>query len=143
MPIPIGSSLTDEQKQATVDLAKSLIGKPYVYAAMSPSIGFDCSGFTAYVYKTVFGIKLPHSSRDQAGIGVSVSSAEIAVGDILCFDWFYGDGVCDHVGLYIGDGKYIHASSSNRTYFSDSGAVIEATVSFGKSPVISIRRIIP
>jgi cell wall-associated NlpC family hydrolase len=142
-PFPTGSGLTEEQQQAMIDLARSLIGTRYVYAAMSPTDGFDCSGFTSYIYKTLFDIKLPRSARDQAKFGTPVSSADIRVGDILCFDWFYNDGICDHVGLYIGNGKYIHASSSDRTYYTDSGAVKEATVVFGKSPVISIRRIIP
>lgn len=142
-PFPTGSGLTEEQQQAMIDLARSLIGTRYVYAAMSPDIGFDCSGFTSYIYKTLFAIKLPRSARDQAKFGTPVSSADIRVGDILCFDWFNNDGICDHVGLYIGNGKYIHASSSDRTYYTDSGAVKEATVVFGKSPVVSIRRIIP
>ncbi len=125
-----------------IDLARSLIGTRYVYAAMSPTAGFDCSGFTSYIYKTLFAIKLPHSSRDQSRLGVQVSSSEIEVGDILCFDWSGSDGICDHVGLYIGNGQYVHASSSDRTYFTDSGAVKEATVNFSRNPIISIRRII-
>ncbi|MDW7657651.1 MAG: C40 family peptidase, partial [Bacillota bacterium] len=142
-PFPTGSGLTEEQQQTMIDLARSLIGTRYVYAAMSPTVGFDCSGFTSYIYKTLFDIKLPRTARDQSKFGTPVSSADIRVGDILCFDWFNNDGICDHVGLYIGNGKYIHASSSDRTYYTDSGAVKESTVIFGKSPVISIRRIIP
>ncbi|MDD4140853.1 MAG: NlpC/P60 family protein [Eubacteriales bacterium] len=140
---PAGTGLSESEQQALVELARSLIGTPYVYARMSPEEGFDCSGFTSYVYKTLFGIKLPRTARDQSGYGQPVSSADIAIGDILCFDWFKDDGICDHVGLYIGNGRYVHASSSDRTYFSDCGAVKEATVVFGRSPVISIRRIIP
>ena len=139
---PAGTGLSESEQQALVELARSLIGTPYVYARMSPEEGFDCSGFTSYVYKTLFGIKLPRTARDQSGYGQPVSSADIAIGDILCFDWFKDDGICDHVGLYIGNGRYVHASSSDRTYFSDCGAVKEATVVFGRSPVISIRRII-
>jgi cell wall-associated NlpC family hydrolase len=141
-PFPVGSSLTEEQKQAMIDLARSLIGSKYVYAAMSPSVGFDCSGFTSYIYKTLFGIILPRSSRDQIKAGIAVTSSEIQIGDIICFDWFYSDGICDHVGLYVGGGKYIHASSSDRTYYPDSGAVKESTIDFARNPVISIRRII-
>ncbi len=140
---PAGTGLSESEQQALVELARSLIGTPYVYARMSPEEGFDCSGFTSYVYKTLFGIKLPRTARDQSGYGQPVSNADIAIGDILCFDWFKDDGICDHVGLYIGNGRYVHASSSDRTYFSDCGAVKEATVVFGRSPVISIRRIIP
>ncbi|NLO36839.1 MAG: SH3 domain-containing protein [Clostridiaceae bacterium] len=140
---PTGSGLSESEQQALIELARSLIGTPYVYARMSPEDGFDCSGFTSYVYKTLFGIKLPRTARDQSGYGRPVSSSDIAIGDILCFDWFKDDGICDHVGLYIGNGRYVHASSSDRTYYPDRGAVKEATVVFGRSPVISIRRIIP
>jgi cell wall-associated NlpC family hydrolase len=134
-PSPVGSTLSDDQKQAISDLARSLLGTRYVYGAMSPSSGFDCSGFTSYIYRTLFDISLPRSAHDQSKAGVAVSSSEIEIGDILCFDWSSPHGVCDHVGIYIGGGKYIHASYTNRH-------VIESTVNFGKTPVISIRRII-
>ena len=141
-PSPVGSTLTSEQKQAIVNLARSLIGQPYVFASATPGVGFDCSGVTYYIYKELFAIKLPRISRDQANYGVPVASTDLEVGDILCFDWSYNDGICDHVGIYIGGGKYIHASSSNRTYYPDRGAVVEATLVIGKSPLIAIRRII-
>lgn len=141
-PAPAGSVLTDEQKQAMIDLARSLIGTKYVYAKMSPAEGFDCSGFTSYIYKTLFAVKLPRSASSQSYAGIAVSSAEIQIGDILCFDWSGSDGICDHVGLYVGDSKYIHASSSDRTYFPDSGAVKESIVNFSRNPIVSIRRII-
>jgi len=141
-PTPAPSSLTNEQKQEIVDLARSLIGIRYVYANMSPETGFDCSGFTSYIYLTLFDIRLPRTARSQASAGIAVSSSEIEIGDILCFDWYNNDGICDHVGLYVGDGKYIHASSSDRTYYLDSGAVKESIVNFSRNPIISIRRII-
>ena len=135
--------MTPEQEQAVIDLCRSLIGTPYKYASMSPTDGFDCSGFTSYVYLTLFNIRLPRISHQQAAYGYAVSSQDIRVGDILCFDWSKNDGITDHVGIYIGGGKYVHASSSNRTYYPDRGAVIESTVIFGKSPVVTIRRVIP
>jgi cell wall-associated NlpC family hydrolase len=134
-PSPVGSTLTDEQKTAIVDLAKSLIGTRYRYGSMSPTAGFDCSGFTSYIYKTLFNITLPRSARDQAKAGVAVSSKDIEIGDIICFDWDSPHGVCDHVGIYIGGGRYIHASHSH-------GRVLESTVVFGQNPIVSIRRII-
>jgi cell wall-associated NlpC family hydrolase len=134
-PSPVGSTLTDEQKQAIVDMARSFLGTRYVYGAMSPSVGFDCSGLTSYIYKTLFHVTLPRSARDQAKAGVAVSHADIEIGDILCFDWDSPSGVCDHVGIYIGGGHYIHASYH-------AGKVVESTVTFGQTPVISIRRII-
>ncbi|HBP38178.1 MAG TPA: hypothetical protein DD640_05455 [Clostridiales bacterium] len=132
-----GSALTAEQKQAIVDLAKSCLGIRYVYGCESPEDGFDCSGFTTYIYKTLFGITLPRSARSQTGAGISVSRANIQIGDIICFDWdprSNRDGICDHVGLYIGGGEYIHAAHSR-------GMVVQSTLK-STDPVVSIRRII-
>jgi len=70
--------------------------------------GFDCSGFTRHIYRK-FGVSLPHSSRAQAGCGKSISRSELKSGDILLFHT-YRRGV-SHVGIYIGEGKFIHAST--------------------------------
>ena len=134
VPVAAGSSLTAEQQQTMIDLARSCLGVRYVYGSEDMS-GFDCSGFTTYIYQQMFGITLPRSAKTQAGAGLAVSSSDIQVGDILCFDWSGGDGVCDHVGLYIGSGQYIHASYSK-------GYVLESTVNFSRNPIVSIRRII-
>ena len=129
------SGLTAALKQAIGDLAKSTLGTKYVYGAESPG-GFDCSGLTTYIYKELFNITLPRSAKDQARAGTKVSSSNIQIGDILCFDWSSPYGVCDHVGIYIGSGEYIHASYT-------AGKVKQSTVNFSRNPIISIRRIIP
>jgi cell wall-associated NlpC family hydrolase len=129
------SGLTDAQKQEIVDLARSCLGIKYVYGGESLS-GMDCSGFTTYIYKTLFNITLPRRAKDQAYAGTGVSSGNIQIGDIICFDWSSPYGECDHVGLYIGGGQYIHASYSR-------GKVVESTVNFSRNPIVSIRRIIP
>ena len=77
------------------------LGTPYVWGGASPS-GFDCSGFTMYVYAQV-GVSLPHSSYAQYGMGVPVAQSDLQPGDLV---FFYGLG---HVGIYIGGGQYIHA----------------------------------
>ena len=82
--------------------ARVLLGVPYSYGGTSPGSGFDCSGFTRFVYAH-FGIALPHYSGGQFGMGRRVSRARLRPGDLLFFD---GLG---HVGLYIGGGQYIHA----------------------------------
>ena len=92
--------------QSTVsDFAKLFLGVPYVYGGMSPS-GFDCSGFVSYVYSK-FGYSLPRRSFDMAGVGIPVSKDNLVPGDILLFTT-YSAGV-SHVGIYVGDGKLIHA----------------------------------
>lgn len=103
-----------------VEYAKQFLGNRYVYGGTSLTKGVDCSGFTMQVYKH-FGIKLSHSSRAQANEGRKIKASELQPGDLI----FYADskGTINHVTMYIGGGKVIHASSpktgikiSNYTY---------------------------
>ena len=92
-----------------VSLAQQYLGVPYVYGGSSPS-GFDCSGFTMYIFAQV-GIKLPHGATSQLSYGASVSRSELQPGDLVFFQ-DYG-AVASHVGIYIGGDQFIHASSSS------------------------------
>lgn len=104
-----GQSTTDSGKKV-VDLAQSLLGIKYSWGGTTTS-GFDCSGFTQYVYKNALGISIPRVSRDQARAGSAVSLKSAKAGDLLYFDTM-GGGRTSHVGIYLGDGKFIHASGS-------------------------------
>lgn len=88
--------------------AKRFIGTPYVYGGSSPSTGFDCSGFTSYIMRQ-YGVSLYRSARDQARNGVAVSRSELRAGDLILFHTTR-PGI-SHVGMYIGNGQFIHASS--------------------------------
>jgi cell wall-associated NlpC family hydrolase len=88
--------------QRVVQYAKRFIGVRYVYGGSSPRSGFDCSGFVRYVYAH-FGVSLPHSSYAQFGDGRRVARGSLRPGDLVFFD---GVG---HVGLYVGNGRFIHA----------------------------------
>ena len=92
-----------------VSLAQQYLGVPYVYGGSSPS-GFDCSGFTMYIFAQV-GVKLPHGATSQLSYGASVSRSELQPGDLVFFQ-DYG-AVASHVGIYIGGDQFIHASSSS------------------------------
>jgi cell wall-associated NlpC family hydrolase len=92
-----------------VNEAKQHIGVEYVFGGSSPS-GFDCSGFVRYVYKQA-GIKLPRSSADQYEVGKTVSKGDLEPGDLVFFSGTYKSGI-SHAGIYVGDNKFISASSS-------------------------------
>lgn len=79
--------------------------------------GFDCSGFVRYVYSK-YGLKLPHSSAAQARLGVSVSKSELKAGDLVFFQT-NGRSI-SHVGIYMGGGKFVHASNHGRGVTTDS-----------------------
>lgn len=109
--VPAASSAIGDQAAA---LAMSFLGVPYVYGGASPS-GFDCSGLTLYVYKQ-FGYNLSHSASAQwANSGVFVERSELQPGDLVMFcDPSRSNGkACSHVGIYIGNNEFIHASSGS------------------------------
>ena len=90
-------------RSEVVEIAKRYLGTPYRWGAAGPD-AFDCSGFTMYVYAQV-GVSLPHSSRAQYHVGERVSRADLAPGDLV----FFGLSRIHHVGMYVGDGEYIHS----------------------------------
>ncbi|MDW0114025.1 NlpC/P60 family protein [Sporosarcina saromensis] len=92
-----------------VTTAQKYIGKPYVYAGTSPR-GFDCSGYVQYVFKEE-GVSLPRTSSDQYSRGTAVSKNNLQAGDLVFFKTS-GTNAVSHVGIYIGSGKFIHASTS-------------------------------
>lgn len=108
--------------------AKQYLGTGYVYGGASPR-GFDCSGFTMYVYSQ-HGYSLPHSatSQWQSGLGTRVYSiSELQPGDLVFFnDPSRNAGkACSHAGIYTGDGQFVHSSSSR------SGGVIVSSLTSG------------
>lgn len=100
-------------QQDIVDSAKLFLGLPYLWAGTS-AFGYDCSGLTYSVYKNN-GIAIPRDSADQARHGKSVLKKDLQQGDLLFFAHNKGKGKVYHVGMYIGDGKMIHAPNSSRS----------------------------
>ena len=94
---------------AVVEYAKKYLGYKYKSGGASPSVGFDCSGFTTYVYKN-FGISLNRSSKDQIKNGVAVEKNNLQPGDLVIFNNDANTKI-GHVGIYIGEGNFIHASN--------------------------------
>lgn len=94
-----------------IDLAYAWLGVPYRYGGNSPR-GTDCSGLTCYAFENGAGIKLPRSSSDQADYSRKISERKLAPGDLIFFVNKPGGNRINHVGIYVGEGKMIHASSS-------------------------------
>ena len=90
--------------------ARSLIGVPYKYGGNTPAEGFDCSGYVGYVYKHSLGIRLPRITSEISLVGTSVRSNDLRSGDLVFFDTLHRK--YSHVGIYLGDNRFIHAPSS-------------------------------
>ena len=102
---------TSSRIKSVLQRAFSLLGTPYRWGGTSPEGGFDCSGLVGYVFRTI-GIDLPRVSRSMAQEGTAVTDrTALAEGDLV----FFGKrGRVDHVGIYIGEGKFLHAPRTGR-----------------------------
>ena len=109
-PINVNENLVgvSDVRQSLVDSAMSWIGVPYCYGGCSTG-GTDCSGFTMSIFSQ-FGYNLIHGAGDQYLQSTPVTTEERTVGDLVFFNWGYG---ISHVGIYLGDGCFIHASTSS------------------------------
>ena len=108
--VAVGDTTPSATGNKVADYAQTLLGTRYTWGGSSTS-GFDCSGFTQYVYKNALGVDIPRVSRAQATVGSAVSTSSMKVGDLLYFDTT-GSGTTSHVGIYLGNGKFIHASGT-------------------------------
>jgi cell wall-associated NlpC family hydrolase len=105
--VPSGVVAASGAAQKAVDTALAQVGDPYVWGASGPD-AFDCSGLTQYAYSAA-GVSLPHSSSSQSRMGTPVSRDQLQPGDLV---FFYSP--VSHVGMYIGNGQMVHASTSGQ-----------------------------
>lgn len=122
--------------QEVVDYAKQFLGCKYVLGGKSPENGFDCSGFTKYVFKN-FGYTLGSVAADQVSSGKEVSRSELKVGDLLLF-YDEGKTKIGHVGIYMGNDEFIHAANSKRGVVTDT----LSTNSYYNTRFVTARRIV-
>lgn len=93
--------------------AIGLVGTPYRYGGNTPESGFDCSGLVAYVYRDVLDLRLPRTSRELAQVqGPRIAPRELAPADLV---FFGSSGNVSHVGIYVGEGRFVHAPSTGGT----------------------------
>lgn len=93
--------------------AMGLLGVAYRYGGTSVSTGFDCSGFMQHIFKRAMGINLPRTSAEQAQMGTPVARSELQPGDMVFFRTLGGSRI-SHVGLYIGNDRFIHAPRTGK-----------------------------
>ncbi len=120
---PVGtrqSSAEPPRKAAPhVDRSEALLtalmtlGVDYRYGGRSGATGFDCSGLVAYVYEEAYGIRVPRTVLGQSATGIAVRADDLEPGDLLFYDTL--GHPYSHVGIYLGDGKFVHAPKTGST----------------------------
>ncbi len=101
------SAVAGDWGDRLVSRAMNYLGTPYRYGGISPKTGFDCSGFVYYLYGAVFGQQIPRMPREMAREGMTVTRDELARGDLVFFGY---RGTFTHVGIYAGNGQFVHAT---------------------------------
>lgn len=99
--------------EALIDNAMQLIGVRYRWGGNTPQSGLDCSGFVRYVFNDTFGFLLPRKSAQMSKVGMEVGKEELRPGDLVFFNTMRH--AFSHVGIYVGDNKFIHAPSRGKS----------------------------
>ncbi len=110
-PGEAASGAASDPGGAIAQSALAMIGVPYRYGGADPTAGFDCSGLVYYTY-TLHGYAVPRTSREQLGVAQKISLAQAGRGDLV---FFQDQEKLSHVGIYLGDGRFVHAPSSGGT----------------------------
>ena len=125
-------------RDSIVALARAQLGRRYVFGGAQPERGFDCSGLVQYVMRAL-GLEVPRTAAQQARLGARIArdTSQLRPGDLLVFG---SDTVIEHIGIYVGEGRFVHASSV-------AGRVIESPIRRPPDPLIkpwvAVRRLAP
>jgi cell wall-associated NlpC family hydrolase len=138
-PFAEWSASVHSVRDSLVAIARAQVGTKYVHGGQSPERGFDCSGLVRYVMAAL-EVNMPRTARMQATTGLAVvrDTTRLRPGDLLTFGKGKR-GAVSHIGIYVGNGRYVHASSV-------AGQVIESNIDRPKSPLIrawrGVRRVV-
>ena len=113
-PVRISNIDRTQGSQELMLHSMGLIGTPYRWGGSSTATGFDCSGMIQFVYKNALGVSLPRTASDMAAASRKIPDNQLKAGDLVFFNTG-GSSQYSHVGLYIGNGEFIHAPSSGKT----------------------------
>jgi len=108
-PAPIPARLTLDEANDVTLYAISLVGTPYVRGGNTPDTGFDCSGLIAHVYQARARLKTPRTVAALRDWGVALPTQELRTGDLVLFT---AGGEATHAGIYVGEGRFVHAPST-------------------------------
>ena len=108
---PALPALSSEHSSDIAIHAMGLVGTPYRWGGNTPDSGFDCSGLIGYVYKHRAGMAPPRTVAQLAGFGQPVNAGDLRTGDLVIF----GASPPTHAGIYVGEGRFVHAPSSGGT----------------------------
>lgn len=111
-PVEIPSRVTPEQSTDLTFYAMGLVGTPYRYGGNTPDSGFDCSGLIGHVYRARAGVQPPRTVALLQGWGQSVPNNSIRTGDLVLFS---PRNEPTHAGIYVGNGRFVHAPSKGGT----------------------------
>ncbi len=133
-PFAAFSNSATTLRDSVVQMARAQIGRRYRTGGQSPEKGFDCSGLIQYVM-TALNVKLPRTAKQQAleGKAIGKDTTWLMPGDLLTFGKGSKKGDISHIGIYVGNGRYVHASSV-------AGKVIESAIDRPFSPLIKVWR---
>ena len=110
---PVVAPADPARANAVLMRAISLVGTPYRWGGNTPEGGFDCSGLVNYVYRDMLDVRLPRTSRELFGLqGPRIAPGQLAGGDLV---FFGSGGAVSHVGIYVGEGRFVHAPNSGGT----------------------------
>ena len=110
---PVVAPADPARANAVLMRAISLVGTPYRWGGNTPEGGFDCSGLVNYVFRDMLDVRLPRTSRELFALqGPRIAPGQLAGGDLV---FFGSGGTVSHVGIYVGEGRFVHAPNSGGT----------------------------